>query len=74
MMLGHFFVVRRVACGVLFLSSTAIEASSTDANLSFVGGSIDLLLLPELQVKQRPCQYGSGKSWPGYDMVVHEKS
>ena len=32
-MLGHFFVVRRVACGVLFLSSTNMEASSTDANL-----------------------------------------
>ena len=40
-MLGHFFVVRRVACSVLFLSSTTMEASSTDANLFFVGGSID---------------------------------
>ena len=32
-MLGHFFVVQRVACSVLFLSSTTMEASSTDANL-----------------------------------------
>ena len=56
-MLGHFFVVRRVECGVLFLSSTAMEASSTDENLFFVGGSIDILLITELQVEQRPCQY-----------------
>ena len=41
-MLGHFFVVRRVAWGVLFLSSTTMEASSTDAKLFFVGGQIDI--------------------------------
>ena len=41
-MLSHSLFVRRVACGALFLSSTAMEASSKDANLFFLGGSIHL--------------------------------
>ena len=41
-MLDHFFVFQRVAWGVLFLSNMTMEASSTDANLFFVGGSVDI--------------------------------
>ena len=49
-MLGHFFVVGRVACGVLFLSSTTIWKSRPRTQTSFRSRL-------DLQVEERPCQY-----------------
>ena len=47
-----------------------MEASSTDANLFFVGGSIDLLLITELQVEQRPVNIAISKKKAGQEAFL----